>query len=314
MTEKLLEVKNLKVSLFNESAKLPIIRGLDMSINRGEIIGILGESGSGKTVSTSAVMRLYEPSEASIDEGTAVFKQDDLVQKSEKELNKIRGRKIAYIFQNPTAALHPYKRIGRQLQTILKVHNLPRSKDIILEALLEVGLDEPKIIYDKYPSQLSAGQNQRIMIAGCILTKPDLLIADEPTSSIDASLRKKILDLFLYVNKKYGMSIIVITHDFDIAKYLCSRLVIMYGGLSVEQGKLADVLNFPLHPYSDELIKCAQSLDSGKEILYSLEGRPPTPLEFKDNCPFYKRCRFKQNECLEGIPELLRRMGEAPDV
>ena len=188
-------------------------------------------------------MRLYESSEASIDEGAAVFVQDDLVKKSEKELNKIRGRKSAYIFQNPTAALHPYKRIGRQLQTILKVHDLPRSKDIILEALLEVGLDEPTIIYDKYPSQLSAGQNQRIMIPGCILTKPDLLIADEPTSSIDASLRKRILDLFLYVNKKYGMSIIVITHNFDIAKYLCSRLVIMYGGLNVEQGKLEDVLN-----------------------------------------------------------------------
>ncbi len=305
MSEKLLEVKKLKVSLYNDGSKLPIIRGFDISLNRGEIIGILGESGSGKTVSISSIIRLYDTDEGSLDGGSIIFDDADLTKKSEKELEKIRGDKIAYVFQNPTQALHPYKRIGKQLQTLLKVHEISREKDIILEALREVGLSDPELIYDKYPSQLSAGQNQRIMIAGCILCKPDLLIADEPTSSIDASLRKKILDLFIYINKKYNISIIVVTHDFDIVKYLCSRLIIMYGGLNVEQGGLDEVLKSPLHPYTQELIACAQSLDSGNEILYSLEGRPPIPLEFEDSCPFYNRCKFKQAECLERIPESL---------
>ena len=305
MSENLLEVKNLKVSFFSESSKQQIIRGFDISLKKGEIVGILGESGSGKTVSTSSIIKLYEPGEAVIDDGTILFEGKDLAQTSEKALKEIRGKKIAYVFQNPTLALHPNKHIGKQLLTLLKVHKLPNTKDIILDALTEVGIENPNLIYDKYPAQLSAGQNQRIMIAGCILCKPDLLIADEPTSSIDASLRKKILDLFLYINKKYNMSIIVITHDFDIAKYLCSSVMIMYGGLNVEYGNLQEVLKKPLHPYTEELIRCAQSLDSKDETLYSLEGTPLTPKEFEDNCPFYKRCRYKQDDCLKCIPEIL---------
>lgn len=302
MVEKILEVKNLRVSMFAEGKKLQIIRGLDLSLYKGEIIGILGESGSGKTVSMSSILRLYETSEMVFDSGNVIFNNEDLLLKSEKQLNRIRGNRISYVFQNPAQALHPYKKIGKQLTAFMKAHKLPVSKENILAVLTEAGLDEPSIIYDKFPHQLSAGQNQRIMIAQCILCKPDLIIADEPTSSVDASLRKKILDLFLYINKKYKTSIIVITHDFDIVKYMCSRLVIMYGGLNVEQGNLKDVLKDPLHPYTNELIKCAESLENDKEELYSLQGSPLSPLEFENSCPFYSRCNLKRDECLKCIP------------
>jgi peptide/nickel transport system ATP-binding protein len=304
MSEKLLQVKNLKVSYLTEDKSLNIIRGFDLSMNKGELVGILGESGSGKTVSMSAILRLFGSDEGSIDEGEVLFEGKDLTKLNDKQLRDIRGRRIACVFQNPTQALHPYKRIGRQIADSLKVHGLSCSKEDIIKALDEVGLDNAETVYHMYPSQLSGGQNQRVMIAQCIISKPDLLIADEPTSSIDASLRKRILDLFLYINKKYRLSVIFITHDFDIAEYLCDRLVIMYGGLSIEDGATADIFNSPLHPYTKELIKCAHSMDCHSEVLYSLEGTPLSPREFKDQCPFYDRCRYKQQGC-NNIPDYI---------
>jgi len=305
MSGNLMEVKNLKVSMYSDDASLTVIRGFDIALNRGEIVGILGESGSGKTVSTSSVIRLFEPYEARIDGGSILFENEELIDKSEKQLSKLRGKRISYIFQNPTLALHPYKRIGKQLNSFMKAQGAAFSKEVVLSALREAGIGDPEIVYDKHPLQLSAGQNQRIMIAQSILCMPDLIIADEPTSSIDASLRKKILDLFLQINKKYRVSIIVITHDFDIVKYLCSKVVVMYGGLNVEYGSINDVLARPLHPYTEELIKCAESLDKKEEKLYSLEGEPLIPAEFKDICPFYERCRYRNSECRSKIPDMV---------
>jgi oligopeptide/dipeptide ABC transporter ATP-binding protein len=304
MSDKLLQVNNLKVSYFTEGQSLSIIRGFDLSLSKGEIVGILGESGSGKTVSMSAILRLFGDDEGSIDQGEVLFEGEDLTRLNEKRLREIRGRRIACIFQNPAEALHPYKRIGRQIEDSLKVHGIDCSKEDIIKALVEVGLGDAETVYHMFPSQLSGGQNQRVMIAQCIISRPDLLIADEPTSSIDASLRKRILDLFLYINRKYRLSVIFITHDFDIAEYLCDRLVIMYGGLSIEDGAKKDIFRAPLHPYTEELIKCARSMDSRSEVLYSLEGTPPSPREFKDQCPFYDRCRLRREECLK-IPDYI---------
>lgn len=202
-------------------------------------------------------------------------------------------------------SLNPYKKVGRQLKDFLDTHSLEYSNDSIINTLKEVGINRPETVLEMYPFQLSGGQNQRIMICQAILGKPDLLIADEPTSSIDAMLRKRILDLLIDINKKYGMAIIFITHDFDVAKYICDKLVIMYGGLMVEQGPLERILSNPMHPYTDELIKCASSLDSGDSKLYSLDGSPLVPSEFRDECPFYKRCRYRVESCLDGIPHMV---------
>lgn len=300
----LLHVKNLKVSFFHKEQKLQVVRGFDLQLNKGEIVGILGESGSGKTVSASSIIKLYEQHEGMIDEGEIFFDLTDIRQANEKAMNKIRGRQIAYIFQNPAASLNPYKSIGKQLTNMLRNHRLPNSYSRIIQGLKEVGIDEPEQVYTMYPHQLSGGQNQRIMIAGAILCEPNILIADEPTSSIDASLSKKILDLLKELNQKYAMSILLITHDFDVAKYLCDRLIIMYGGLIMEEGTISEIFENPLHPYTAELLKCVLSLDNKNESIYSLDGSPIAPKDFKDECPFYQRCKESTPICQTMLPTM----------
>ena len=164
---------------------------------------------------------------------------------SEKEFRRIRGKNISYIFQNAADSLNPYRKVGKQIEEALKAHGLKSSKDMILEIMESVGIDEASLIYNMYPFQLSGGQCQRVMIVIGIICKPQLLIADEPTSSIDASLRKKVLRLLKDINDKYGTSIIIITHDFDVARFLCDKVTIMYGGLVMEQGSMEAILEIP---------------------------------------------------------------------
>jgi len=189
--------------------------------------------------SASSIIGLINKDIASIDSGSVLFEDKDLVKLSEKELKSIRGKNISYIFQNPAMALNPYKRVGKQLKTILNIHRLPAVKEDIIKTLEGVGIEDALRVYDMYPYQLSGGLNQRVMIAECILCKPRLLIADEPTSAIDASVKKKVLDLLKSINVNFETSIILITHDFDVAKYICDKIVIMYGeslGLIGESG------------------------------------------------------------------------------
>lgn len=306
MNEKLIEIKDLKVSFFNEKRSIQVIRGVDLTLNKGELVGILGESGSGKTVTASSILGLMDPEEGKIDAGEILYLGKNLLKMDSKKLEDIRGKQISYVFQNPSQALNPYIRVGNQLLEALKTHKLAYSKEIVINALLEVGLEDSETIYNMYPFQLSGGQNQRIMIAQCIICKPDLLIADEPTSSIDSSLRKKLLDLFIAINKKYNMSIIIITHDFDVARYLCKRLIVMYGGLVLEESNIDDIFNNPLHPYTEELIKCSHSLDAHEKTLYTLDGAPPTPYDFSEECPFNDRCKYKIAECVTRIPEMIK--------
>jgi len=301
----LLKIEDLKISFKNGKKYLQVVRGFDLEVNREEIVGILGESGSGKTVSSNSIIGLIDGEEGRIDSGEICFKGENLLKLSEKELRKIRGKDISYIFQNPADSLNPYKRVGKQIGEALKVHGLKCSKEIVLGVMESVGIDDAELIYNMYPFQLSGGQCQRIMIAIGVICKPELLIADEPTSSIDASLRKKVLELLKSINDKYGTSIIIITHDFDVAKYLCHRITIMYGGLVMEQGRTEDILKKPLHPYTRDLLKCVNSLDESEDVLFALEGRPPSPFEFRDECPFYVRCNNKTEKCKKSIPEII---------
>ncbi|WP_432402396.1 ABC transporter ATP-binding protein [Wukongibacter sp. M2B1] len=301
----LLKIDDLKISFRNGGDFLQVVRGIDLEVGKGEIVGILGESGSGKTVSSNSIVGLIDNEEGRIDSGEIYFRGQNLLKLSEMELRKIRGKNISYIFQNPAEALNPYIRVGKQIEEALKVHRLQYSKEIVLEVMESVGLDEAKLIYNMYPFQLSGGQCQRVMIAIGIICKPELLIADEPTSSIDASLRKKVLGLLRSINERYGASIIIITHDFDVARFLCHRITIMYGGLVMEQGTTEEILKKPLHPYTRDLLKCVSSLDESRDILFALEGRPPSPLEFKDECPFYNRCKNRCEKCKESIPKVV---------
>ena len=302
---KLLQIKDLRISFPYKKEKLQVVRGVDLAVNQGERIGILGESGSGKTVSSTAVLRLFEESGGTIDSGEILYKGEDLLRASEGEMNQIRGKEIAYIFQDPTASLNPYRKIGKQLMEAGKTHGLKLTKEIIEKRMGDVGLDQPRIIYNMYPFQLSGGQCQRIVIAMALLTEPDLIIADEPTNAIDASLRRKVLSLLKEISVNYGTAMMIITHDFDVVRFLCSKVMILYGGLIMEEGSIEDVLERPLHPYTKELLHCVSSLYDGESTLYCLEGKPPSPYEFENICPFYDRCKEREASCREGIPAMV---------
>lgn len=305
MNEELLQINNLRVSFLQGDQRLEVIRGFDTAISKGRILGILGESGSGKTVSFSSILGLIDEAAGQVEDGEALFGGKNLLTMSERELREIRGSRISYIFQSPAQALNPSISVGRQMAAFLRAHGVAPSKQFILKTLEDVGISDPETVFGMYPFQLSGGQNQRIVIAFGILLQPEIMIADEPTSSIDSSLRRKILDLFRKINDETGMAIIVITHDFDVVKYLCDRVLVMNGGLLMEEGSVDDVLINPLHPYTDELIRCTRSLKSGGDKLYSLEGRPPSPTEFRDECPFAARCRDAREECRKSIPEVV---------
>ncbi len=301
---KILEVNNLHFSFYTDQGDLQVVRGFDMDITNGEIVGILGESGSGKSVSAMNLLRLFNEEEGHVDKGTVFFKGQNLLEKSEKEMAGIRGKEIAFVFQNPTAAFNPYKRIGNQIKGALLRHKIPFHKGSIMDALEEVGLEDAYSILQRYPSQLSGGQNQRIMIAMCILLRPDLIIADEPTSGIDAAMKKVVLDILKHLCKKYGMALMMITHDFEAAEYLCDRLIIMYGGLTVEDGKTAELLKKARHPYTQALISCTQSLANDDKLLYVLEGTALSPKDFSLACPFAARCSYVRDRCSKGLPSV----------
>jgi len=305
----LLKINNLAISFPYGKSQLQVVRGVDLEVIQGEVVGILGESGSGKTVTASSIIGLTKDEAGSIDSGEILFKGENIVAMSEQDLQRLRGKEIAYIFQDPVGSLNPYRKVGKQIDEALKIHHLPCSKQRVLQIMQDVGLDEAETIYNMFPSQLSGGQCQRILIASAIACKPDLLIADEPISAIDASLQKKVLELLKDISKKYGTAIIMITHDFAVVKYLCDRVVVMYGGLVMETGTVKDILKNPLHPYTLELLKCVDSLNNRDERLYTLEGRALSPSEYIGGCTFYTRCIYKTRNCENEVPQLLNRPG-----
>lgn len=276
----LLEVKNLNVSFLVKGKKINVVRGVDYYVNEGEILGILGESGSGKTIVSTCCM----PS----------IKEENYMQNSG---NIVLNGKPSYIFQNATLALNPYKKIKNQM-----AHSASTEK--IMSSLEEVGFEHPQDVLNLFPHQLSGGQCQKIAIAQALMQHPDLLIADEPTSSVDASIKYKILDLLRDINKKHNTAIIFISHDFDAVKYICNRVIIMYGGLIMEQGNMEEITASPLHPYTKELYKCAESLKQATGTLHTMVGKTINATEFKNECPFKDRCRQAKDICSKEIPKL----------
>jgi len=305
----LLKLNNLTISFPSGKSRLQVVRGVDLEVNRAEVVGILGESGSGKTVTASSIIGLTKDEGGWIESGEILFQGKDIVTMSQKDLNCLRGKEIAYIFQDPVGSLNPYRKVGKQIEEALKVHHLPCRKQQVLQIMQDVGLDKADTIYDMFPSQLSGGQCQRILIGSAVACKPALLIADEPMSAIDASLQKKVLALLKDINQQYGTAMIIITHDFSVVKHICDRVIVMYGGLIMETGTAKDVLENPLHPYTQELLKCVNSLSHGDERLYTIEGRAVAPIEYTGGCPFSTRCFKRSRNCHSQVPELLKHPG-----
>ena len=291
--EKILEVNNLNISFDTYAGKVRAIRGVDFDLNKGETLAIVGESGSGKSVTTRTIMRLLS-SNANIDEGQILFKGQDIVNKSEKEMQKIRGREIAMIFQDPMTSLDPTMTIGKQVAESLRKHKNVSKKESLkaaLDLLNLVGIPDAEKRLKNYPHQFSGGQRQRIVIAIALICNPEIL-ADEPTTALDVTIQAQILELLKEIQEKIETSIIFITHDLGVVANVADRVAVMYAGKIVEVGTAEEIFYNPQHPYTWGLLGSMPTLESENDRLYAIPGSPPDLLDPPKGDAFYPRNEF----------------------
>lgn len=292
--EKILEVNNLNISFDTYAGKVRAIRGVDFDLNKGETLAIVGESGSGKSVTTRTIMRLLS-SNANIDEGQILFKGQDIVNKSEKEMQKIRGREIAMIFQDSMTSLDPTMTIGKQVAESLRKHKNVSKKESLkaaLDLLNLVGIPDAEKRLKNYPHQFSGGQRQRIVIAIALICNPEILIADEPTTALDVTIQAQILELLKEIQEKIETSIIFITHDLGVVANVADRVAVMYAGKIVEVGTAEEIFYNPQHPYTWGLLGSMPTLESENDRLYAIPGSPPDLLDPPKGDAFYPRNEF----------------------
>ncbi|MGO3610732.1 MAG: ABC transporter ATP-binding protein [Enterococcus sp.] len=291
---KILEVNNLQISFDTYAGKVRAIRGVDFELNKGETLAIVGESGSGKSVTTRTIMRLLS-SNANIDQGEIIFKGDNLVSKTEKEMQKIRGREIAMIFQDPMTSLDPTMPIGKQVAESLRKHKKVSKKEGLkaaLDLLNLVGIPDAEKRLKSYPHQFSGGQRQRIVIAIALICNPEILIADEPTTALDVTIQAQILELLKEIQTKIETSIIFITHDLGVVANVADRVAVMYAGKIIEVGTAEEIFYNPQHPYTWGLLGSMPTLESENDRLYAIPGSPPDLLDPPKGDAFYPRNEF----------------------
>lgn len=306
--ENLLKIRNLEVSFGGEKNKVNVIRGLNIDVNRGETLGIVGESGSGKSVTSLAVMGLLPQNTAHVS-GEIFFEEQDLLKLSDREIQKIRGNKIAMIFQEPMTSLNPIQTCGRQIMEPLMLHmGMKKSAAAAraLELLKLCGISAPEQRFNEYPHQMSGGMRQRIMIAIALACNPSLLIADEPTTALDVTIQAQILELMKDLKRKISMSIMMITHDLGIVADSCDRVVIMYTGQIFESAPTDELFSDPLHPYTKGLLNAIPMLDKTKERLEAIDGMVPDADKMPKGCRFHPRCKFAFDKCKEAVPKLTK--------
>ena len=300
MSDKVLKAKNLAVVFKSRERQVHAVRGVDIEVNESEIVGIVGESGSGKSVAMKAVIGIL-PDNASLSADILLLGDKNLNKLSEKEYQKVRGRDITMIFQDPMTALNPVIRVGRQLEEVI-IRNSGLSKKEAREKALEiferVGIPSPKESIKRYPHEFSGGMRQRVLIAMALSCNPKLLIADEPTTALDVTIQAQILDLIKNMSKDIKTSVILITHDLGVVAETCDRVVIMYGGLVMETGNIEEIFYSPRHPYTMALLQAIPSIDMDEdERLKSIEGFPPSLTDPPKGCPFAERCEFRMDIC-----------------
>ncbi|EJP89108.1 MULTISPECIES: ABC transporter ATP-binding protein [Bacillus cereus group] len=305
MSEKLLEVKNLKTSFFIESGEVEAVRGVTFRLNKGEVVGIVGESGSGKSVMAKSVMSLVT-SPGKVKEGEILFHNENILSKSEKELRSIRGNQISLISQDPMSALNPVVKIGKQMTEVIIRHQKVKKKEaeqIAVNLLKQVGLSSPEERVKQYPHELSGGMKQRVMIAMAMSCNPDLLIADEPTTALDVTIQAQILDLMKNLKNETNMALLLITHDLGIVAQNCTRVIVMYGGLIMEEGPVLDIFRSPNHPYTKGLLNSLPKISNGvRERLAPIQGVTPNLLNPPKGCPFAERCPHAMDICEKERP------------
>ncbi|MFA5263236.1 MAG: ABC transporter ATP-binding protein [Opitutaceae bacterium] len=304
----LLSVKNLSVSFHVRGDVYRAVQDLSFDVERGEILGIVGESGSGKSVTCYSLLGLIDQPPGRIEGGSALFGGVDLFAASEKELRAIRGRRIAMVFQDPMTSLNPYMRIQDQVIEPLVVHGLASRREALKQALqmLEaVGISDPDGRMRQYPHELSGGMRQRAMIAMSLIARPELLIADEPTTALDVTVQAQILDLIREKQREMGMAVIYITHDLSVVAGLCDRVLVMYAGRIVESADLRSLFTHPLHPYTKALQRSIPSLHAKGDELQTIPGMPPDASKAIQGCAFAPRCEFATDACRKGTAPFL---------
>lgn len=305
MSEKLLEIKDERLSFFTPAGEVKALNGVSFSMEEGEVLGIVGESGSGKSVTAYSVMGLTAHPGKLIG-GTINFNGHQIDKMSEKEMRKIRGNEVSIIFQDPMTSLNPVYTIGNQITEVICLHTGKSKKeahDRAKELLELVGINEPAKRLKQYPHELSGGMRQRVMIAIALACEPKLLIADEPTTALDVTIQAQILELMQELRKKLGMSIIMITHDLGVVASMCERIAVMYAGHIVEYGTADEIFYEPKHEYTKGLIKSIPKLNVQEtERLIPIEGQPVDLLNPPAGCPFAPRCANCMKICLREMP------------
>ncbi len=305
MTETLLKVEGLKTYFYTEAGIVKAVDGVSFDVRKGETLGLVGESGSGKTVTSLSVLRIV-PKPGRIVEGKIELKGENLLAKSEKEMQSIRGREIAMIFQDPSSSLVPVYTVETQLRDVLSAHEKISKDDAhkkILDLMNLVGIPEAEIRMREFPHQFSGGMKQRVAIARALALEPELLFADEPTTALDVTIQAQVLDLLEDLKKKMGMSLVMITHDMGIIAKMTSRVVVMYAGNVAEIAKTDDLYYRPRHPYTALLLAAVPRLDR-KKTLSIIPGNIPNLIEPPSGCRFHPRCEFATKKCEEAPPVL----------
>ncbi|MGG1662565.1 ABC transporter ATP-binding protein [Brevibacillus sp. NRS-1366] len=305
-----LEVKGLTTQFSKESGRVTVVDQIDIELKKGESLGIVGESGCGKSVTSLAIMRLLD-SNGTVS-GSVRLNGKDVFSLSEKAMRDIRGKEMAMIFQEPMTSLNPVLTIGRQISEVLEEHegkSRAECKARVIDLLRQVGISRPEEIYREYPHRLSGGMRQRVMIAMAIACNPTLLIADEPTTALDVTIQAQILDLIKKIRTDYGMSLVLITHDLGVVAEVCDRVIVMYAGQVIESADVRTLLRSPKHPYTIGLIQSAPHQSKGQHRLYSIRGSVPSPEDMPSGCRFAPRCDKVMPVCWEKNPAL-QQVGE----
>ena len=307
MGEILLDVKNLSTYFYTDDGVVKAVENVSFSLEKGQTLGLVGESGCGKSVSSYSIMQLIPMPPGKIVSGEILFKGENLLKYNEKQMRRIRGNDIAMIFQEPMTSLNPVYTVGDQIIEAIKLHqklNYRASRKKAIQMLDKVGIPSPDQRIDEYPHQMSGGMKQRVMIAMALSCNPDLLIADEPTTALDVTIQAQILDLMQELKDEYGMSILFITHDLGVIAQMADEIAVMYASHIVEKASASEIFKNPRHPYTIGLFNSIPRIGTKKELLNVIPGTVPNPLDFPDGCKFNPRCFFKQDECEKKNPQL----------
>ena len=306
-SENILEVRGLKTYFHTEEGIVKAVDNLNFDLKKNEVLAIVGESGCGKSMTSLSILNLIEHP-GKIEAGSITYMDKDLVKLSNKEMNKIRGKEISMIFQEPMTSLNPVFTIGHQIYESLKYHQHLDKKEgyqKALEMLKMVGIPDSEKVINDYPHQLSGGMRQRAMIAMALACNPKILIADEPTTALDVTIQAQILKLMRSLQEETGTSIIMITHDLGVVAHIASRVMVMYAGQTVEIADVKELFKDYMHPYTEGLLKSVPSLIDDKEELFNIKGSVPSAKDYPKGCRFAPRCEKACAKCFEQMPELI---------